>query len=113
MRKKLPPRSAVAVNQLIEQLGALRHQDREAAERELAAHGWDLLPLFEQAIGKADSKEVQVRLRRLMAKARPTDRDRLVGSVLQVLELCGTPDAVSLLREYAAGTAGTRLTDDA
>jgi hypothetical protein len=115
LRKKLPPQTALAVDQLITQLGAVRQQEREAAERELAMHGADLVPFFEKAAERPDSREKQVRLRRLIEKSwsAAADRELLVARAIQVLELSGTPDALALLREYATGTSGTRLTDGA
>src|SRR5262249_27756910 len=91
------------------------HQDREAAERELATYGADLMPHFQQAMEKIESAEVRSRLRRLIDKSSSTvaARELLIGRAIQVLGLSGTPDAVALLRDYAAGTPGTCMSEGA
>jgi hypothetical protein len=61
---------------------------------------------------KSESPEVRQRLRRLIDRASSEvyELDRLAARALQVLELSRSPDALALLREYAAGTPEARMT---
>jgi hypothetical protein len=90
-----------------------RFADRETAQRELADVADSVRPQLEAA-RKAASAEAGRRLDQVLKVAGELTADRLRQvRACEVLEGVGGPDAVRLLRAWAAGPAGARLTAEA
>lgn len=103
------------VKTLLTDLDSDDFDKREAAGRGLAAMGEAAERQLRRAMSEAKSVEVQRRLRGLLEalKREPTAEDFRRMRAVQVLELCGTADAVSVLRDWAGGTPGVPLTRQA
>jgi WD40 repeat protein len=102
-------------DRLVAGLDSPEFAQRERAERDLNRAGITVPPAWlRQALAAPGSEEVQARLRRVLGRreAPSPDQWRLERAV-QVLELAGTPEAVALLKEWAAGPAGAVLTEEA
>ena len=117
LREKLPPAAPAlekAVQRLVGDLDSDSFRQRERAERELAALGPGIVSRLKQLLAAADSPEVRRRLEKLVSvKApEPGPEDFRRQRAVQALELAGTPEARTLLAEWAAGLAGAPLTVD-
>jgi hypothetical protein len=119
LRRKIAPVKLEVDEQRVKTLLADLDSDdfdkREAAGRGLAAMGEAGEGQLRRALSEAKSAEVQRRLRGLLTdlKREPTAEDFRRMRAVQVLELCGTADAVGVLRDWASGTAGVPLTRQA
>jgi hypothetical protein len=107
------------VSKLVQRLGADRYPDREAASKELLAIGRLAEPALRAALGTNLPAETRERVRKLLdvladdvGRDPPRDDLRVMRAV-QALELAGTAEARGLLKEWAAGAAGARLTEEA
>jgi hypothetical protein len=103
------------VRALLDDLDGDDFAKREAAGRALAAMGKAGEGRLRRALADAKSAEVKRRLRSLLddLKREPTAEDHRLRRAVQVMELCATADAVGVLREWAGGTAGAPLTEQA
>ncbi|HEY8506318.1 MAG TPA: hypothetical protein VIL46_17160, partial [Gemmataceae bacterium] len=119
LRGKLSPiKREVApdtVEKLIADLGSANFRTRARAVKDLAELGHAAAPLLRDALPKAKSAEQRERIEGLLARLRrePGPDEWRVMRAVQVLELCGTPEARQLLREWAGGTPGELLTEEA
>jgi hypothetical protein len=102
-------------DRLVAGLDSPRYADRERAEAELtragiaAPVGW-----VRAALAGARSEEVRARLERVRAaRETPSPARWRLARAVQVLEMAGTDEATSLLKECAAGPPGGFLTDEA
>jgi hypothetical protein len=97
-------------------LGSNKFVLREAASRALAGLGEQVTPYLEATLKNTESEEVRARVRRLLEQRRravlPPEQIRQVRAVM-VLERIGDGEAQSLLRRWAGGPAGARLTTEA
>jgi hypothetical protein len=77
---------------------------REAAERELTKAGMRVpLGWVRQALADAKGDEPRARLARVLAqREKPNPEEWRLGRAVQVLELAATPEAVALLKSWAA-----------
>jgi RNA polymerase sigma factor (sigma-70 family) len=103
------------VKTLLADLDSDDFDKREVAGRGLAAMGEAAEGQLRRALSDAKSAEVQRRLRGLLndLKREPTAEDFRRMRAVQVMELCGTPDAIGVLRDWAGGTASVPLTRQA
>jgi hypothetical protein len=119
LRKKIAPVKIDADERRVRALlGDLENDDffkREAATRALAALGVAMEGRLCRTLADAESAEVQRRIRSLLdnLKREPTAEDYRLRRAVQVLELCGTADALDMLRACAGGVAGAPLTEQA
>jgi len=119
LRKKIAPvKIDVEERRLRALLDDLDSDDfgkRESAGKALAAMGKAVEGRLRRAMAEANSVEVRLRLRNLLdeMKREPTAEDFRGMRAVQVLELSGTEDALRVLREWAGGTAGAPLTEQA
>src|SRR5262249_13596501 len=106
-----PAEDSVAA--LLKRLDGPRFADRERALKELAAVA-DLVRPGLEAARKTASEEAGRRLVEVLKSA-----DGITGEKLrhvracEVLEAVGTPEAIRLLRDWAGGPPGARLTQEA
>ena len=102
-----------AVTKLIRGLDGPRFADREQAQKELAAIADLVRPRLEMA-RKIATEEAGRRLDQVLkaAEERAPETVRQVRAC-EVLEGIGTPEAMKVLREWAAGPDGARLTIEA
>jgi WD40 repeat protein len=116
LRANLSPASgptAAELARLIGQLNANQFAAREAATRTLA----DLGPLAMTALRAAADGKLSAEARERVTKLLGRKADDLSPSVLrtirgvQVLERIGSPDALALLKELAAGADGAPVTE--
>jgi hypothetical protein len=118
LRANVPPAKPVLseqVAQLVGRLDAPRFSDREAATKALTELGRLAGPALKAALGKGLSPEAKERGERLLAAQTgdPAGEDLRRSRAVQAMELAGTAKARALLREWAAGAPGARLTEDA
>jgi hypothetical protein len=112
LRKRLRPVTAAEnerVRKLVASLDSDEFRVREQAFKELMVLGHAARPALTAARDKKPSAEVAGRLERLLAKVigPPSSGESLrTGRALAALEAKGTPAAVGLLRELAAGVDG-------
>jgi hypothetical protein len=108
----VPPTDEVLA-ELLKRLDGPRFADREKAQKELADVGELIRPRLEAA-RKGASEELGRRLDQVLkAVDEPTPERLRQVRACEVLEGVGGPDAVRLLRAWAAGPAGARLTTEA
>jgi WD40 repeat protein len=89
-------------------------EKREKAQKFLTALGVDIEVDLRKALEAKPSLELRRRLERLLAALRIRDSTELRRSrALEVLERIATPEAIAVLKELAAGSAGSRLTREA
>jgi RNA polymerase sigma factor (sigma-70 family) len=109
----LPDRERLA--RLVADLSSPSFRARDRATKALRELGAVAAPALEEALKKRPAEEVRRRLEQLLTALRrePTAEEvHLVRAVL-VLELAGTADARAVLRAWAAGAPGARLTEEA
>jgi hypothetical protein len=96
-------------------LGSDRYTVREYATRELQSVSRLVVPDLRAARRRATTEEVRARLDRLLAGVTPGRRpaEVVAARTVAALELAGTEAAKKVLREWAAGAPGVRLTIDA
>jgi RNA polymerase sigma factor (sigma-70 family) len=111
--KALDPRR---VEHLLADLGSDEFAVREAASKALAGLDEQATPYLEETLKSTDSPEVRVRVRRLLEQRRraaiPIEQIRQIRAVM-VLERIGDGEAKDLLKRWAGGPAGARLTMEA
>jgi hypothetical protein len=119
LRRKMPPvhidTSEPRVRTLLADLDSEDFRKREAASRALETMESTVESQLRRAWTEAMSAEVRQRLHRLLdrLKREPNAEDLRLRRAVQVMELCGTDDARRLLRDWADGTAGIALTEQA
>jgi WD40 repeat protein len=103
------------LHRLLVQLDSDEFQQREAASRALAEMGEAVEGALREALKETQSVEVRRRLKDVLAKltGSPTADDLRQTRAVHVLELCGTAEARQVLRVWAGGAKGARLTKDA
>jgi WD40 repeat protein len=112
VRVPVPPTDE-ALAGLLKQLDGPRFADREKAQKELADIGELVRPRLEAARTTA-TEEAGRRLDQVLKAVDESTPDRLRQiRACEVLEGVGNPEATRLLRAWAAGPAGARLTIEA
>lgn len=105
---------AARVARLAAALGAEEFADREASARELESLGRFAERELREAVKSAASPEARDRAGRLLARfAVVAGEDLRVVRAVEAVEWMGTADAAGLLRRWAAGPDGARLTAEA
>jgi WD40 repeat protein len=109
------PADPALVKKWIDDLNNDHFKARAAAARALAELGPLAGPAMEAALKQKPALETEHRLRKLLDALRrdPTPAELPRVRAVQALELAGTADARAVLRDWAGGAAGARLTDDA
>jgi hypothetical protein len=104
------------VERLLADLGSDDFASREAASKALAGLDEQATPYLEAALKSTETPEVRVRVTRLLEQSRraaiPAERIRQIRAVM-VLERIGDGEAKTLLKRWAGGPAGARLTMEA
>ncbi|AWM36719.1 hypothetical protein GobsT_54380 [Gemmata obscuriglobus] len=113
-RLTAPPPPPEQIKRWIAELGDERFAVREAATRTLAHQGAAIEPSLRAALRAAPPAEAATRLTDLLRELGPRSAHNL-GAVrgVEVLELMGTPAALTLLRELAEAPADTLLGQEA
>ncbi|HYT88133.1 MAG TPA: sigma-70 family RNA polymerase sigma factor [Gemmataceae bacterium] len=118
LREKVSPVAPSDRGRLLQWIADLDNKNfrvRDAAFKALCEAGETATPVVEEALAAQPSLEVSRRLQQVLDALRrsPTpDAVRLIRAV-QALELAGTPEARAVLRAWAEGAPGARLTEDA
>jgi WD40 repeat protein len=119
LRRRLRPAPALdarEADRLIADLGNDAFAVRDAAQKELARLGEAADPALRRALKADPAPDLRRRLEGLVARldaAVPTPEQLRAIRATAVLERIGTAEARELLREWAAGAAGARLTHEA
>jgi hypothetical protein len=104
------------VARLLGDLGSNQFAVREAASKALAGLDEQATPNLEEALQRAETLEVRGRVTRLLEQRRraaiPAEQIRQIRAVM-VLERIGDGEVKALLKRWAAGPAGARLTREA
>ncbi len=104
------------VERLLADLDSNAFAVREAASKALAGLDGQAMPYLEQTLKRTDSAEVRVRVTRLLEQRRGTaltaDQIRQIRAVM-VLERIGDGEAKDVLKRWAGGPMGARLTTEA
>jgi WD40 repeat protein len=104
------------VERLLADLDSKAFAVREAASKALTGLGEQATPYLEKTLKDTDSPEVRIRVTRILKKRReaaiPADRIRQIRAVM-VLERIGDGAAKDVLKRWAGGPAGARLTMEA
>jgi hypothetical protein len=116
---KIKPAEALDPRQVgrwLADLGNDKFAVRDAASRALARLDERVTPYLEETLKTTESAEVRVRARRLLeqrrAAALPAEQVRQIRAVM-VLERIGSSEAKGLLKRWAGGPMGARLTTEA
>jgi len=116
-REKVRPAAPVPPGQVARWVGDLDAPDyrtRAAADRALTRVADRAGPALRAAMATTASAEVRERLAGIIDRAdRPTPEGLRFARAVEALEYAGTAGARALLREWAAGAPGGRLTDEA
>jgi hypothetical protein len=117
LRGKLPPTrlDEKRLQQLVAELGDDAVATRLTAAEELRKLGRAAIPRVKQALQAATTPEVRSRLQSIVAQlsAAPGLDDFRQQRAVQAAELAATAEARQLLRDWAAGSTGAPLTEDA
>jgi HEAT repeat protein len=122
LKKRLRPIPRHDAGRLKKWLADLESDDfetRHSATTEIERLGARALVELERAVLGKNDLDKQMRLTKLLRAARDDARpfgtpDKLrVWRALEVLERAGTPEALALLRELAAGAPGPAITEEA
>jgi hypothetical protein len=118
LREKLPsavPPEKARLEKLIADLGSDSFEVRSAASQALAELAELAAPAMEEACKAVPSLEQRKRLESLLAPLKEglSPTQILHMRAVQVLELAGTAEARLALQEWARGTPGARLTQEA
>jgi RNA polymerase sigma factor (sigma-70 family) len=104
------------VERLLADLGSDNFAVREAASKSLAGLDEQATPYLEETLKTTESLETRFRVTKLLEQRRraaiPTEQVRQIRAVA-VLERIGDDEAKSLLKRWAGGAAGARLTMEA
>jgi hypothetical protein len=103
---------------LIRQLDSERFTEREIAQKQLCGVGRAAEDLLRSALNDNPSPEMKQRLTQILARGkgdwvRPTGEDLGALRAVAVLEAIGTAPARELLKDWANGKPGERLTLEA
>lgn len=115
LRGKLPLVEPVAkerLAKLIAELDGKTFPEREAATRALAELDELARPALEAALRAQPSAELRQRVQKLLDELNQTTTS-LRRRAVQAMELSATAEARELLKTWAGGAAGARLTEDA
>src|SRR5262249_41380702 len=118
LREKLVPvlaADAEKIAQFIADLESPNFKTREAAMKSLSQLDWLAAPAMQSALKRTPSAEARQRLTKLLdgLSREPTAEEIHAGRAVKALELSASPEARAILREWAAGAPGARLTEDA
>ncbi|HJZ89845.1 MAG TPA: hypothetical protein VKE40_03160, partial [Gemmataceae bacterium] len=118
LRGKLPPVAAVdpeRVAKLVAELDSGRFAVREAAKKALADLGGAAQKALEAGLKKGPSAEGRARIEELLTRlVKPlAGTEAREARAVQALQWSGTAAARAVLKEWAAGAAGARLTEEA
>ena len=117
--EKVPVPAATSAETIAAAVAALKSEDfqtRQRAERDLEAIGPEAVPTVREAAEKGATPEVRKLAAAVLAKLEgpPTRADDLRAlRAVEVLEFLGTPPARDILKKWASGPAGARLTTEA
>jgi hypothetical protein len=104
------------VERLLADLGSNQFAVREVASKALAGLNEQATPYLEETLKSTDSAEVRVRVTRILEQRRPAaitaNQIRQIRAVM-VLERIGDGEAKDLLKRWAGGPVGARLTTEA
>jgi WD40 repeat protein len=108
-------RAAKPISALIADLNSEKFRVRDEATEDLAALGERAVAALTEALKKRPGLEVERRIQKLLDALRrgPTPEELRQMRAVQALELADTPEARAVLREWAGGAPGARLTEDA
>jgi RNA polymerase sigma factor (sigma-70 family) len=119
LAEKIKPAEALDPKQikgLLADLGSEVFAVRERASKALLGLEHQATPYLEKALKNAESAEVRLRLKRILehqqAAALTSEQIRQIRAVM-ILELIGDGESKNLLKRWAAGAAGARLTVEA
>jgi WD40 repeat protein len=107
---------AAVLAKLVAALDSDDLDEREKAEKELAALGKDAAPALRQALEGEPTPELKQRAQRLLDKFASPDAGGAAlrpRRAVEALERAGTPEAVRLLKALAKGRPDADLTEDA
>lgn len=117
--KKIHPPEALdpeRTGRLLADLGSDAFAVREAASKSLLGLDEQAIPYLEEALRNGDAAELRARARKILEQKRKAaitpDQLRQVRAVM-LLELIGDGDSKQLLKKWAGGPAGARLTAEA
>jgi hypothetical protein len=118
LKGKVAPVPAVDADRLaklVADLDSGRFATREAATKVLADLGPAARPALEAGLAKKPSTEGQTRIEDLLARLQKplTGEEARPGRAVQALQWAGGDAARSVLKTWAGGAAGARLTDEA
>lgn len=117
LRQRLKPAVGVDPKKLLADLDSKQFGVRQKAERELEELGDKAVPALRYILANGPPLEVRQRIERILAKLEPrrilTAEELRSIRAVWVLEACGTPEALDLLKKLVQGTAGERLTEEA
>jgi RNA polymerase sigma factor (sigma-70 family) len=104
------------IQRLLTDLGSDEFAVREAASKALAGLDEQVTPYLEATLKSTESAEVRVRVTRILEQKRtaafPSEQIRQIRAVM-VLERIGDGEAKCLLKRWAGGPVGARLTMEA
>ena len=118
LKSKLPPVPPVDADQLaklVADLDSARFATREAATKALAVLGAAARPALEAGLAKKPSAEGRSRIEDLLARLQNplAGEDARPMRAVQALQWAGGDAARSVLKAWASGAAGARLTEEA
>jgi RNA polymerase sigma factor (sigma-70 family) len=118
LKAKLPPvpaPDAAAVAKWVSDLDSNRFAAREAATRALAELGPPARPALEAGLKSGPSAEGGTRIQELLTKLRQplTEAEARPSRAVQALQWAGGDASRAVLKAWAAGAPGARLTDEA
>jgi WD40 repeat protein len=118
LREKLAPSKPAdpeRMKKLIDDLNSDTFKVRADATRALAELGRLAGPAMEASLKKKPALETEQRLRKLLGalKQEPAPAELHQTRAVQAMELADTPEARDVLRAWAGGAPGARLTEDA
>jgi RNA polymerase sigma factor (sigma-70 family) len=109
-----PQAAQARLGPLIADLDNDQFAARERAERELGRLGRVAEPALRNALEASPSAERRRRIQLLLEALQAAPAQAVVASrAVEVLEWLGTPEALRLLEEFASGTPGAALTEEA
>lgn len=113
--KPVEPVPGERLARLIADLNRANFKARAAAYKELAGLGERAATALEAALKEPPSVEVRQRLRTLLDALQrdPTPEELRRLRAVYALELAGSPEAQAVLRTWAGGASGARLTGEA
>jgi hypothetical protein len=108
-----PKLDAKDVQQLLSNLDSNSFEEREKATEKLTRVADAVEPLLRKTLEKASSAEVKLRVERILENLdKPKPHSLRNQRALEILERLGTPKAIKVLEEVAAGTPQSQIADD-